>query len=74
MRRRGANQSVPNAIVVVTTVGDEEQGNELARELVVRRPGQSDRKLTTQSRAAFEILTDRSDHGIRVLSPPKSGS
>jgi len=28
---------VPNAIVVVTTVGDEEQGNELARELVARR-------------------------------------
>jgi hypothetical protein len=35
-----------------------------ACELTVERPGHPVRRLTTTNRAAFEILTDRSDHGL----------
>lgn len=36
--------------------------------VTLRRPGQPERRLTTQHRAAFEILTDRTDHGVPVLA------
>jgi len=36
--------------------------------LTLRRPGRAPVTLTTESRAAFEILTDRDDHGIPVLA------
>jgi hypothetical protein len=35
--------------------------------LTVRRPGSAPRSLVSTHRAAFEILTDRSDHGVPVL-------
>ena len=35
-----------------------------ACELVLEQRGQPQRSLTTEHRAAFEILTDRQDHGI----------
>lgn len=35
--------------------------------LTLRRPGKPPRSLTTENRAAFEILTDDSDHGVPVL-------
>ncbi len=38
-------------------------------DLTVRRAGQPVRTLSTRSRAAFEILTSRSDHGVPVLDP-----
>lgn len=37
-------------------------------ELVVRRPGRPPRTLTTKHRAAFEILTDRVDHGVPIVA------
>ncbi len=37
-------------------------------EVTVRRPGVSPRTLVTQNRAAFEILTDRTDHGVPVVA------
>jgi len=40
--------------------------------LTIERPGRPIRTLTTAHRAAFEILTDRSDHGVRVLAAPSS--
>lgn len=40
----------------------------LARaEIVVERPGRAPRRLVTEHRAAFEILTDRRDHGIPIV-------
>lgn len=39
-----------------------------ACELTLERPGHSPRILTTQHRAAFEILTDRPDHGVPVAA------
>lgn len=36
--------------------------------LTVRRPGRAPVTLTTESRAAFEMLTDRDDHGVPVLA------
>lgn len=39
-----------------------------AAEIVVRRNGQPARKLVTKHRGAFEILTDRTDHGVRVVA------
>jgi hypothetical protein len=36
--------------------------------LTLRRPGRAPVTLTTESRAAFEILTDRDDHGVPVLA------
>jgi hypothetical protein len=39
-----------------------------ACELVLERPGRPARTWTTKHRAAFEILTDRSDHGIAVVA------
>ena len=41
-------------------------------ELTVQRRGQPDRTLRTEHRAAFEILTDRDDHGVEVLDAPSS--
>jgi len=38
-----------------------------ACELTLERPGQRSRTWTTPHRAAFEILTDRSDHGVPVV-------
>jgi len=35
-------------------------------EIVVERPGQPTRTLVTSHRAAFEILTDRRDHGVPI--------
>lgn len=37
-------------------------------ELVVERPGQTPRTLIAKNRAAFEILTERHDHGIPVIA------
>jgi hypothetical protein len=37
-------------------------------EITVRRPGQPPRTLVTRHRAAFEILTDRADHGVRIVA------
>jgi hypothetical protein len=39
-----------------------------ACELTLERPGKPPRTWTTASRAAFEILTDRSDHGVPVVA------
>ena len=39
-----------------------------ACELTLERPGRPPRSWTTASRAAFEILTDRSDHGVPVVA------
>lgn len=38
-------------------------------DLTVRRPGKPPLSLSTKSRAAFEILTDATDHGVPVLDP-----
>jgi hypothetical protein len=38
-----------------------------AAQIVVRRRGQSARTFVTKHRAAFEILTDRTDHGVEVV-------
>ena len=35
-------------------------------EITVERPGQPSRTLATRHRAAFEILTDRTDHGVPI--------
>lgn len=37
-------------------------------EITVERPGQTARTLKTAHRAAFEILTDRADHGVAVVA------
>ena len=37
-------------------------------DITVERPGRPDRNLLTRHRAAFEILTDRSDHGVPVVA------
>ncbi len=37
-------------------------------EITVRRPGRSPRTLLTKHRAAFEILTDRADHGVPIVA------
>lgn len=37
-------------------------------EITVERPGQPARTLKTAHRAAFEILTDRADHGVAVVA------
>jgi hypothetical protein len=37
-------------------------------QLTVRLPGQPPRSLVSEHRAAFEILTDARDHGVRVLT------
>lgn len=39
-----------------------------ACELTVERAGQAPRTLTTKHRAAFEILTDRQDHGVPIAA------
>ncbi|OGI64087.1 MAG: hypothetical protein A2W18_07325 [Candidatus Muproteobacteria bacterium RBG_16_60_9] len=39
-----------------------------ACELTVERTGQAPRTLTTSHRAAFEILTDRQDHGVPIAA------
>ena len=39
-----------------------------ACELTVERTGQAPRTLTTSHRAAFEILTDRQDHGVLIAA------
>ena len=39
-----------------------------ACELTLERPGHAPLALATKDRAAFEILTDRSDHGIAVVA------
>jgi hypothetical protein len=36
--------------------------------ITVERPGRAPRILTTEHRAAFEILTDRTDHGVPVVA------
>lgn len=41
-------------------------------DLTVRRGGRL-RTLTSRSRAAFEILTDATDHGVRVIEAPGAG-
>ena len=41
-------------------------------DLTVRRRGEPPRTLSTRHRAAFEILTDLSDHGVPVLAVPSS--
>jgi hypothetical protein len=35
-------------------------------QFIIERPGKPARTLTTQNRAAFEILTDRTDHGVAI--------
>ena len=42
-------------------------------DLSVQRAGRAPIQLRTASRAAFEILTTRTDHGVRVLTPPSKG-
>ena len=37
-------------------------------EISVRRPGRAPRTLVTKHRAAFEILTDRVDHGVPIVA------
>ncbi len=37
-------------------------------ELLVEEPGRPERRLVSRQRAAFEILTDRNDHGIPVVA------
>lgn len=39
-----------------------------ACELIVDQPGQPTRTLVTKHRAAFEILTDRQDHGVPIVA------
>ncbi len=39
-----------------------------AAEFTLERPGRPAKTFVTQSRAAFEILTDRRDHGISVVA------
>jgi hypothetical protein len=39
-----------------------------ACELVLEQPGRPTRTLTTKHRAAFEILTERADHGIPIVA------
>jgi hypothetical protein len=34
----------------------------------VERPGRPSRTLKTGHRAAFEILTDRADHGVAIVA------
>ena len=36
--------------------------------VTLRRPGLPERRLVTRHRAAFEILTDRADHGVPLLA------
>ena len=36
-------------------------------EITVQRPGQPSRTLVTKHRAAFEIITDRRDHGVPIV-------
>jgi len=43
-------------------------------ELTVRRPGKPALQLHTKSRAAFEILTTATDHGVAVLDPHPRGA
>jgi len=38
-------------------------------DLTIRRRGRPPRTLSSRNRAAFEILTDRTDHGVPVLDP-----
>ena len=37
-------------------------------EITVKRPGRPPRTLVTKHRAAFEILTDRTDHGVPIVA------
>ena len=37
-------------------------------EFILERPGRPAKTFVTRSRAAFEILTDRRDHGVRVVA------
>lgn len=37
-------------------------------EFTIKRPGQAPRSLVTRHRAAFEILTDRIDHGVPIVA------
>ena len=37
-------------------------------EFTLERPGRPAKTFVTRSRAAFEILTDRSDHGVRIAA------
>lgn len=39
-----------------------------AAEFTLERPGRPPKTFITRSRAAFEILTDRRDHGVRVVA------
>lgn len=39
-----------------------------AAEFTLERPGRPAKTFTTRSRAAFELLTDRSDHGVSMLA------
>jgi len=36
-------------------------------QLTVRLPGRPPRTLTSERRAAFELITDQTDHGVPVL-------
>jgi hypothetical protein len=36
-------------------------------EFVIERPGKPARTLVAEHRAAFEILTDRTDHGVAIV-------
>ena len=38
-------------------------------DLTIRRRGEAPRTLSTRDRAAFEILTEATDHGVPVLDP-----
>mgnify|MGYP001587887463 CR=1 FL=1 len=38
-------------------------------DLTIRQKGKRPRTLSSRNRAAFEILTDRDDHGVSVLDP-----
>ena len=37
-------------------------------EITIQRPGRPARTLVTKHRAAFEILTDRADHGVPIVA------
>jgi hypothetical protein len=37
-------------------------------EITIRRPGLPPRTLLTRNRAAFEIVTDRSDHAVPIVA------
>ncbi len=39
-----------------------------AAEFTLERPGRPAKTFSTRSRAAFEILTDRRDHGVRIVA------